>query len=548
MTSFLNALGDRNPQLLRELKSRLKSRGVATALILSLIAQLLLLAFFRAGLESSPWRYCMDQTADMYSSCMADGKILWDSIDWSRWWLEIFIVMNWAIPILLTGLGMYFLIGDIQQEEQRGTMNFIRLSPRRSQNIFLGKLLGVPILIYFGIALAIPLHLIAAIGAVSPIGFVASYYGLLLLDTLLFFAGAIAIGMLAPKAAKAQGQSRLTGGTTLAVPLLSVLTLLPQHLFMRRYTVWHPYRKYMYGSTWNDDTWQWFGLALGKSPLAAHGVQFLAIGLLGFWIWQMLHRAYQRPSATPLSKLDCYGIALSLTLFLLGFFSPLKTLSYETAGLGFLLLILQMWLLFILFLWMLLPSRQTLLDWLHTRRMQQPNQRSPLFLEWLVGEQSPGVLALGLTLCIMAALGAIWLAFLPTPTESYQQSAASVGLWIIVTILMMSIYGLLAQSILFLKTPKRMSWAMGSVALAMLLPLLSGAILALGNPSAEIAKLCFLFSPLPWPVLLENSSSGAPIEMILGAIATQVLLIVGLSVQFVRQLHSIVDEPPARNS
>jgi ABC-type Na+ efflux pump permease subunit len=62
-------------------------------------------------------------------------------------------------------IGTYLLISDLAHEERRGTLNFIRLSPQSPENILVGKLLGVPILLYLVAVLAVPLHLWAGLAA-----------------------------------------------------------------------------------------------------------------------------------------------------------------------------------------------------------------------------------------------------------------------------------------------------------------------------------------------------------------------------------------------
>ena len=60
------------------------------------------------------------------------------------------------------------MINDLAKEEQRGTLNFIRLSPQTEQSILFGKMLGVPSLVYLFIILSIPLHLWSGIALEFP--------------------------------------------------------------------------------------------------------------------------------------------------------------------------------------------------------------------------------------------------------------------------------------------------------------------------------------------------------------------------------------------
>ncbi len=537
LAPLLNSLGDRNPQLLRELKSRFRGRGVVTALVLSAIAQLLLLTFARTGMESTPWQYCSVSVPDdqlwtdaMWALCTTNGEpygpIDWTQIDWSKWWLEVLTFMNWAMPIVLTGLGMYMLIGDLQQEEQRGTLNFIRLSPRKSANIFWGKLLGVPVLVYVGIGAMLPLHLWAAISARASAGFLASYYSLFVLDALLFFCLAMVVGLLAPRAAKAQGRTLLAGGVTLAVPFLCAAMLVPYHFLSRQWTVWHGFSQFMYGQTsWKPKAWQWFGLQFDQQSWVAHGVQWLFLGVAGFWLWRVLRRAYQRPNATPISKRQSYGIVISGFVLLLGLFSPFAGLDNDTAVVGMVLFMLSVWFGGLILIATLLPDRQTLLDWVHTRRMQAPAERSSLIKELCLGERSPGIIALVLNLVLMGGMGFVYLTQIPTLIEGYRDDMNMIQLGLLLTLLLIAMYGALAQLMLFLKTPKRMLWAVGSVALAMVLPLLCGAIVSIGDSSSGLAQALFLISPVPWLVLAKETTEPF---MVGGAILLQCLILWGL--------------------
>ncbi|RQH23304.1 hypothetical protein D5R40_27115 [Okeania hirsuta] len=56
------------------------------------------------------------------------------------------------MAVILIG-GVYMLVADLAKEKRLGTLNFIRLSPQSIQKILLGKLLGVPILIYLALVL-----------------------------------------------------------------------------------------------------------------------------------------------------------------------------------------------------------------------------------------------------------------------------------------------------------------------------------------------------------------------------------------------------------
>jgi ABC-type transport system involved in cytochrome c biogenesis permease component len=58
--------------------------------------------------------------------------------------------------------GVYALASNFKQEKKRGTLNFLRLSPQKARSIIVGKLLGVPVLVYLGVLCAVPLQMYAA--------------------------------------------------------------------------------------------------------------------------------------------------------------------------------------------------------------------------------------------------------------------------------------------------------------------------------------------------------------------------------------------------
>jgi hypothetical protein len=160
LSHWLTQLSDRNPQLLREVKGRVTRRNVLVTLALSLVTQLLIVGHH--------WRRIGSAYAETSTSKMM----------WRVWWFDIFNTLTWIALLLLLFLGSYLLVKDIAKEERRGTLAFVRLSPESAQSILLGKLLGVPILLYGAIALAVPLHLWAAINAELPLLTIANVYAL----------------------------------------------------------------------------------------------------------------------------------------------------------------------------------------------------------------------------------------------------------------------------------------------------------------------------------------------------------------------------------
>ena len=98
------------------------------------------------------------------------------------------MIQSLSIIFLFTLLiaGTYLIINDLSQEERKGTLNFIRLSPQSETSIFTGKMLGVPALIYLVFIAAIPFHLFTGISGNIPIVNILFFY-LTLVATCTFF-------------------------------------------------------------------------------------------------------------------------------------------------------------------------------------------------------------------------------------------------------------------------------------------------------------------------------------------------------------------------
>ncbi len=546
---MFNLIGDRNPQLLRELKSRFQPRGIFIALFLSLLAQGLVLWFFQMSLDSNPNSFCvLKNPEDNNWDCLINSQNQ-TKTDYTRWWLAILMSLNWGIPAVLIGLGMYLLIGDLQQEEERGTLNFLRLSPRSSFTVLWGKLLGVPSLLYVAIAAMVPLHILAATQAKIAPFFLISYYGLLILDSLFLFCVSLLSGFAAARTMKGGGRSLLNNSINISLPALIVFFLLPSWGFFRFLGVWAPYSKAMFGSDLQDSAERakilWYSLPIGTNFLWAHGVYILVSFIGIFWIWQMLRRCYTRPTATLLSKVQSYGIVVSAQALLLGFILPLaKGLSDRMTAMGIVLSLMLP--LLLLLSAATLPHRQGLLDWVRSRQDRESNKR-PLFLDLLIHEQSPAILSLLTNIGLILLFCIPW--FLPGTVPRgistreltnlmEGRTALFWGVGLSLSALVM--YVTIAQLALSMKTNKRANWAVGLVALTMILPLLCGSILSIGSPNSPLQRLCFLASPFPWFGLysFRYGESGALTDMGM-AIAVngfQWLVTILLSVQLGRRL------------
>ncbi|MDY7012807.1 MAG: hypothetical protein SVX43_04260, partial [Cyanobacteriota bacterium] len=200
ISTLLDRIGEWNPQLFRELKGGLRRRNITLTAGISLVGQLLVYLFFQMRLpvrldESN--RYCTGPLEEYYPrhpSCLKDavGNIL---VNWELWWLDVFTCLSIiAIFVLLVG-GVYLLIADLSNEERRGTFGFIRLSPQASSSVLLGKILGVPSLLYLLVAFTLPLHLYAASAARVSVPLVFGFYSVLATACFFFYSAALLYGL-----------------------------------------------------------------------------------------------------------------------------------------------------------------------------------------------------------------------------------------------------------------------------------------------------------------------------------------------------------------
>ena len=123
LSNFIDSVGDWNPQLFRELRGKLTVKNLMITVVVSLTVQSFIYSAFK---------------------------------------LMSFRVVDYIIPPLLIVVGSYLLSQDLAKEYTQRTLEFIRLTPQSSQSILIGKILGVPILIYIGILVAIPFHFVSS--------------------------------------------------------------------------------------------------------------------------------------------------------------------------------------------------------------------------------------------------------------------------------------------------------------------------------------------------------------------------------------------------
>ena len=540
LTNFIDRLGEWNPQIFRELKERLSLKNLGIATAGAILIQGFVWFYYSSQIpeptayttkdgaskifEASS-RYCTapdNSATDYYRSytCSLNTAIGQGgfNINWQTWWLDVFTCLSWMVAIGLILGAVYLLVADLVQEEKRGTLNFIRLSPQSASTIFLGKILGVPSLVYLAIAVAVPFHLFAGVSAGASIPLLLGWYAtigaiwflLASTSTLYVLLGGI--------------QAILTVGA-IAWPTGLMIMLINSYTSATiESSEWliKPYSSVL----------RWFGLPIGGSALCLYAFIIGSCLVSNYWIWQALERRYLNPTATVVAKFQSYVINLCCQAWIAGFaISALTATGYSQksqlsawATLDFIGLFLLIPL--------LLPSKQALQDWSRYRRERRTQARKlwqrDLFQDLIGNDKSPALLAISINLGMALAL---WIPVVLLAGNALSFSFRFIaGLCVGASLIL--IYTAIAHWGLFLNFKKRNLWIVAMVLGVMLLPLGFTFILSPNHTPTGIAAIVLLFSPFA-PIGIFNLAGGT----ILASFAAQLVLLSGLTYQLQRKLH-----------
>jgi hypothetical protein len=538
---LLDKIGNWNPQLFREIKGRLNIGNMAIASAFSLSGQLLLLMYYSAQIPvtSPDWeytnpiyhRFCtLDDVASIYEkSCVTDalGNIV---INWREWWLEIFILLSILSVLALLVAGTYMLVSDLDKEERRGTLNFIRLSPQSAKTIFLGKILGVPILLYLATILAVPLHLYAGLAAQIPLNEILCFYIAVAASCALFYSSAMLFGL--TTSWLGGFQPWLASATVFILFGISWLPLTRtawdvliflSPLAMLRYQLFRVNKTDFDSLVENLDKLQWFYSPVGTNIAIGIALSLLVCGTGTYWMWQGWQRRFPNPSGTILSKPQSYLLVICCQVIFLGF--ALQSNPPENGNLiGLLILNLLM---FLALIAALTSDRQSLYDWARYRKQIVPSnqklwRRYPI-LDLIWSDKSPAVVAI--------AINFLSSVIILTPWALLDKFDAN-GFWSLILCLnLILIYAGIAQLFLFTKIRNKESRAVGIVGGAILFPPLILSLLLLTPQKAPILWLSLTFGGF-----LPSSYLGASENTILLSILSQWSVLVLLNFKLRSQL------------
>jgi len=554
---IINQIANWNPQLFREIKGRINKNNLILASFISIIGQFLIYILMQGKLPQ-PYdnfhRYCVgipptNTYPDYYygnygnpnNYCVRDqlGNIV--HLFHQLWWLDLFITLSIVgIFVLLVG-GTYTLIADLSKEENKGTLNFIRLSPQSVKTIFLGKILGVPSIIYYTCFLAIPFHLCAAIFAHIPIHLILVFYLVIIFACAFFYHTALTYSLVS---------SNLIGfqaflGSGIVLLFLSITTTILVDSYnsiivgnaIDWLMIFNPtiFLTFLVDATKiNPDTVNYLSLNelqnlqfykqhFWQTIWSSFGFIIINYSLWTYWLTQGIKRRFHNPLGTLITKKQSYLITICFIIINLGFSLETNHSSfYENITLALFLNLI----LFLILTAALSPHRQQLQDWVRFRH--QNIRKSSLLQELIFGEKSPSILAIALNITITITYF-LAMIFLLKINSSPINDQDKLGLFwgIILNAIIAVLYATITQFILYQKTAKRTILAGFTIITMMILPYLILGILNI-NPQNH---WLWLFTPLPIVATKYCLS-----EVIFFSMITQTFVILVLTNQIKKQL------------
>jgi hypothetical protein len=201
----------------------------------------------------------------------------------------------------------------------------------------------------------------------------------------------------------------------------------------------------------------------------------------------------------------------------------------------------------------LMPQRQTLLDWAQERRKQvsSNDSKGKIWAELLIGEKSPAVLTFFVNLLIAGSIAGLGtLIRLGFETNS-GVDCLRLFVGVVLSIGIYMVYAATAQSLLLLRTNKRLVWALAGVSTLFGLPIALACALSIGMSGSGTPLM--LLSGLPWISLFGYYHLGL---LVIGTLFVQAAAFAGVTANFQKrfkkagesQLKKLMSDEPLRLS
>jgi hypothetical protein len=477
---FIDRLIESNPQLFRELKSRLKPESIGISVAISLSGQIL--------------------------SLMAFGNHLTDLTprEWQSWfWINFMWLSGVGIFALLVP-GTYLLISDLSQEQEKGTLNVLRLTPQSAKNILIGKLLGVPILLYIVVLLALPLHIFSGLAAGISLISILGFYAVLISSCIFFYSLALLFALFPIGKGNVGNVKAGLFGLILTFALFINSTLTAGSSFTASspfnwiacFTPWAFVQASIVSQKYFDydgiaANMIWYNLPIAKSAIAMAIFLIVNYSLWTFWIWQGLQCSFHNPTANLLTKGQSYWLTAGWQLTILGFVANSQSQPTREIFWGnfCILMAFDLVLCFVL-ISTLTPHRQAIQDWARYRHYYKFGGKGKLWQDLLLGEKSPGVVAIALNAVLASLILIPWI--LKSGQEGFTILALTT---LLIAIALTSIYALVVQLMSLVRSQRRVFLtAISLIGLIFLPPVFS----VINYTSFDRTAWIWLFSIFPW--------------------------------------------------
>ncbi len=474
---MLDKIGNWNPQLLRELNSRCTGHTLIAAVAIPILVQLIGVSFF--------------VTADTSFTSKIDSS---------------FYFLNWLLPILTIIGGTYAICADLNTEENRGTLNFIRLTPQSARNIFLGKILGVPSLIYLGVLLTIPLHV--ALGIFKGIGLLQMLGWYVTIGSFTYLCLSLII--------------LYSLYSTKYVILLTLLFALPINTLVSTYNYFVDAKI----------EFHWFYLPIGNNILFLDLFLVTTLLIISHYIWIAIEQKYINFTSTAIEKTDSYWLNIQIQIWLLGFALPIVTkinggLNRESFDIwerfNILAIFYSVSLVFVYStIPLILPTRGSIQGWIRDRQLYIKTKsawklQQDLIPDLIWHDRSPILLAMLINSLIPAI---IWgLCFIIFNKELLSKSIAGIAITCTLILIHTAIVNLI-----YLRSTVKATGVIPTISLISFVPLWIGFMAILTPASKTFGLMAFLFSPYGWMSVTQLSL--VDLGMVF---SSQIVLLAGLN-------------------
>jgi hypothetical protein len=492
LNKLIDKIGDRNPQLFRELRSRLTGNSLIAMVIISISIQVIGIGLF-----------------------IADDSLFNDKIH------SNFNFLNSILPISLMLGGVYTIVSDLQQEDRSGTFDFIRLTPQSARSIFLGKILGVPSLIYLGVLLTVPLHIVVGMFAGASLAMMVGWYCTMAVTTYLCLSFVILYILYGGKHAI----------------LLTLFFSIPINTFVGFYNFCSNLVIVEQSDvdSNNEILFSWFYLPISNNIFGYDIFIICTFLAISYWLWITIDRKYINLTNTSFKKADSYWMNMQFQLWLLGCAFPIVAhSSVDRSNQAFSILavfysISAIWIYTLVAL--ILPNKQTIQDWSreHFTHRDRHQDKQALIQDLIWHDRSPIILAMLVNLIIPAIVWGLGFVIFIDDLDLIIKSICGI---IVVSIL--TLMHSIVINFICLRSSTKNTVIIPLIFLMSSLPVYMSFIGFMNPAYKDLSTIVLMFSPFAWISVTQLSLLNIGMIMM-----GQIGILAGLTQLFQRRVYKL---------